>query len=144
MLLLMCQAGANRYAIDTRSVVEVVACVDCQPVPDAPAWLAGVFAYRGRAIPLVDLTRLLADQSCPRRANSRIILVRCAAKGVPEPIGLLAERVTIAEIELAATTAADPPRHEARGPILFDRRGMFQLLDLTRLLPASQAAGSDH
>ncbi|MCO6458450.1 MAG: chemotaxis protein CheW [Pirellulaceae bacterium] len=144
MLLLMCQAGANRYAIDTRSVVEVVACVDFQPVPDAPAWLAGVFAYRGRAIPLVDLTRLLSGQPCPRRANSRIILVRCAVECVPETIGLLAERVTIAETELPATGAGGPARHEARGPILFDRSGMFQLLDLTRLLPAYQAAGSDH
>lgn len=144
MLLLMCQAGANRYAIDTRSVVEVVACVDCQPVPDGPTWLAGVFAYRGRAIPLVDLTRLLSGQPCPRRANSRIVLVRCAAAGIPETIGLLAERVTVVEVDLAGTPAAGPERHEARGPILFDQRGMFQLLDLTRLLPASPVAGSDH
>ena len=136
MLVLMCHADTNRYAIDSASVIEVVPCVDFDAVADTPEWLAGVFAHRGVATPLVDFTLLLTGRPCPRRWNSRVILVRMEADDMPSQLGLLAERVTTAEIDdhaKAATTEASSAM-EALGPILLDDRGMFQLVDLSRLL----------
>ena len=136
MLVLMCHAGENRYAVDSASVIEVVPCVDFDTVADSPEWLAGVFAHRGVATPLVDFTQLLTGRPCPRRWNSRIILVRFEADDMPSQLGLLAERVTTAEIDdqAKAATADATSAMEALGPILLDDRGMFQLVDLSRLL----------
>ncbi len=136
MLVLMCHAGENRYAVDSAHVVEVVSFVNFDPVADSPEWLAGVFAHRGVATPLVDFTLLLTGGPCPRRWNTRIILARFDAEDMPEQLGLLAERVTTAEIDSQArATPTDPSSAmEALGPILLDDRGMFQLVDLSRLL----------
>jgi chemotaxis-related protein WspB len=136
MLVLMCHAGEIRYAVDSASVIEVVPCVEFDSVAESPAWLAGVFAHRGVATPLVDFTLLLTGHPCPRRWNSRIILVRFDVEDMPEQLGLLAERVTTAEIDDQARAATTDPSStmEALGPILLDDRGMFQLVDLSRLL----------
>jgi len=136
MLVLMCHAGKNRYAVDCASVIEVVPYVDFDTLDDSPKWLAGVFAHRGVATPLVDFTLLLAGSPCPRRWSSRIILVHCDIEDLPGQLGLLAERVTTAEIDdqARATTAEEKSVMEAVGPILLDDRGMFQLVDLPRLL----------
>lgn len=140
MLVLMCHGGANRYAIDAASVIEVVPFVNFDPVANSPDWLAGVFACRGVATPLVDFTLLLSGSPCPRRWNSRIILARFDANDMPNQLGLLAERVTTAEIDerARATTTEASSAMEALGPILFDERGMFQLVDLSRLLSAER------
>lgn len=136
MLVLMCHAGANRYAIDSASVIEVLPYVSFDTVSDSPAWLAGVFAHRGVATPLVDFTQLLTGQPCPRRWNSRIILTRFEAEDAWEQLGLLAERVTTAEIDTGATVAPTTRSSamETLGPILLDERGMFQLVSISRLL----------
>ena len=134
MLVLMCYAGENRYAIDAVAVIEVLPLVDFGTLADAPPWLAGVFAQRGVATPLVDLTRLLTGRRCPRRWNSRILLVGSEAEEMPKRIGLLAERVTTAEIDDQVASTAPLSAMEALGPILLDEAGMFQLVDLSRLL----------
>jgi chemotaxis-related protein WspB len=134
MLVLMCCADEHRYAVPAACVVEVVPSVRFDPVAETPDWLAGVFAYRGRATPLVDLTQMITGASCPRRWNSRIMVIHFDSEGMPETLGLLAERVTTAEID--AEDAAGDNRSEvgALGPILLDERGAFQLIDLSRLL----------
>ncbi|MHC4400142.1 MAG: chemotaxis protein CheW [Planctomycetota bacterium] len=139
MLVLMCEAGGSRYAVDSSRVVEVLPCVRSEQVPDGPDWLAGMFAYRGRATPLVDLTWLTAGRPCARRWNSRIILARFDAEDTPELIGLLAERVTTAEIdEETDRPTEDLSGVSSLGPILLDEQGMFQLIDPTRLLSADR------
>jgi chemotaxis-related protein WspB len=129
----MCHAGNNRYAIDTADVIEVVPLVNFDTLANAPEWLTGVFAHRGAATPLVDLTLLLTGHPCPRRWNSRIILVRFDVDTLPDKIGLLAERVTTAEIEDQPPTTTRSVM-ETLGPIRIDPNGMFQLADLSRLL----------
>jgi chemotaxis-related protein WspB len=134
MLVIMCHAGENRYAIDSADVIEVVPLVNYDTLADAPNWLAGVFAHRGVATPLIDFTMLLTGRPCPRRWNSRILLVRSEAEDMPKKIGVLAERVTTAEIDEQAVPTAPPSAMEALGPILLDGSGMFHLVDLSRLL----------
>ena len=135
MLVLMCHAGENRYAIDSAHVVEVVPYVHCDSIANAPNWLAGMFAYRGRATALVDLTLLTTGEPCPRRWNSRIVIVRCEAEDRHRLFGLLAERVAAAVIDEPATDrpALDSGGLAAGGPVLLDEQGMFRLLDPTRL-----------
>ena len=62
--------------------------------------------------------------------------MRIEADGLPRQLGLLAERVTTAEIDdqARATTTDKASAMDALGPILLDDQGMFQLIDLSRLL----------
>jgi chemotaxis-related protein WspB len=121
-------------------VVEVICCVNLERLPEAPDWLAGISAYRGRAVPVADLTRLTAGQPCPRRWNSRIIVARFELEDVPTRVGLLAERVTTAEIELqaGAASADQSGGMSTFGRILMDDEGIYQLLEPSLLLSADR------
>ena len=52
------RVGEERYALPSASVVEVVPSVALRPVPGTPPEVAGLLAYRGRVVPVVDLPRL--------------------------------------------------------------------------------------
>ena len=96
MLVLTFQIGDNRLALDVRRVREVVPRVRLRPVSGAPAWLAGVFVYRGRVVPVLDLHRLAGGGECPPHLSSRIILVPHGgqvAGGAERLLGLLATQV---------------------------------------------------
>src|SRR5205085_7870290 len=75
MLVLTFQVGREALALDIRRVREVVPRVRLRPVSGAPAWLAGVFVYRGRVVPVLDLHRLAGGCECPLPLSSRTILV---------------------------------------------------------------------
>lgn len=47
MIHLLFSIGNDRYALESSQVVEVVPRVELWQVPKAPAYVAGVFRYRG-------------------------------------------------------------------------------------------------
>jgi chemotaxis-related protein WspB len=75
MLLLTFNVGVNRYAVDSIRVVELIPRVDLRSIPHAPSLLAGLLAYRGKVVPVIDLGLLLADAPCRQSLSTRIILV---------------------------------------------------------------------
>lgn len=137
MLALQFHAGNHRYALDAADVIEVLPLVNFETPAEAPECLGGLFAHRGVATFLVDLTLLLTGRPCPRRWNTRIMLVQFDADDMPKTIGLLAERVTTAEIETKTPTTRCSGM-ETLGPILLDENGLFQLVDLSRLFSAER------
>ena len=48
------QVGAERFAIDTTSITEVIPCIPARAVPAAPPALLGVIEYRGAVVPVLD------------------------------------------------------------------------------------------
>src|SRR5262245_20426608 len=103
MLVLTFQAGRDRLALDIRQVTEVVPRVRLDKPAGSPSWIAGVFVYRGRVVPVLDLHRLVGAGECPLHLSSRIILVPYGGDE-ERLIGLLAAQVAdIREIE--------PPNH---------------------------------
>ena len=137
MLVLMCEAGESRYALDTTCVVEVVSLVRLERSAGAPAWLPGMFVYRGRAVHVADLTHITTGRPCPPRRNSRIIVARFDLPTMPPLLGLLAERVTTAEINTAEKNTAESEIGSVEmanyGQVLLDKKGMFQFIDPARL-----------
>jgi chemotaxis-related protein WspB len=138
MLVLTCQVGDARLALDVREVREVVPRVCLQRVAGSPAWLAGVFIYRGQVVPVIDLHRLIDAGECPPHLSSRIILVAHPVDDVKRLVGLLAAQV--ADIrDLQAPTQAQPRLAVAGqpdlGPVLVDGREIVHLVELDRLLP---------
>jgi chemotaxis-related protein WspB len=76
MLILTFKLGPNWYAIEATQVVELVPRVALRPIPHAPALLAGLLAYRGKFVPVIDLGLLVGTASCADRLSTRIILVK--------------------------------------------------------------------
>src|SRR4051812_39495585 len=138
MLALTFQVGREAVALDIRRVREVVPRVRLRPVGGAPDWLAGVFVYRGAAVPVIDLHRLAGGSECPPLLSSRIVLVPVAGAEDGRLLGLLATQVAdIRDISadvrpLPAPTAAGRPD---LGPVVADGAGVLRLLDPDRLLP---------
>lgn len=132
MLALTFQIGADRVAIDVRRIRRVVPRVRLMPAPAGARGLAGVFVYRGRVVPVVDLYRLAGAGDCPPHLSSRIILVPYPS-GSESLVGLLATQV--AEIrELPAPPADSTEPSHGLGPPMADGATVLRMLDADRLL----------
>jgi chemotaxis-related protein WspB len=105
VLALRFQLGANRYAMDTAAVAEVLPLLAIHPAPSAGRAVAGFFNYRGRPVPAVDLRLLTQGQAAERRLNTRIVLLRCADGERRRLLGVIAEQVT------ATRTGTDDRKH---------------------------------
>jgi chemotaxis-related protein WspB len=154
MLVLTFQIGNDRLALDIRRVREVVPRVRLDRVAGSPTWLAGLFVYRGKVVPVLDLHRLLDAGDCPLHLSSRIILVPLGlcpvaphlarsteTQGEDEHlVGLLAAQVAdIRDVEVAGRTVPsfNAPGQPDLGLTLVDEAGILHLLDLDALLPES-------
>jgi chemotaxis-related protein WspB len=138
MLVLTFQIGTQRLALDVRRIREVVPRVPPQPLVGAPPWLAGLFVYRGQAVPLLDLHRLLGAGECPPHLSSRIILVPWQHDGEERLLGLLAAQVAdIREVKSPPSrfSGLASPGQLDLGPILVEEDGLLHLLEPERLLP---------
>jgi chemotaxis-related protein WspB len=131
MLVLTFRAGREPVALDIRRVREVIPRVRLTPLTGAPPWLAGVFVYHGRVIPVMDLHRLAGAGDCPAHLSSRIILVPVA--GTDCLIGLLASQVADLR-ELPDGSPVAPIRGAVDfGPVVADTGGIIRLLEPERL-----------
>jgi chemotaxis-related protein WspB len=130
MLLIMCHAGADRYAVESRYVSEVLPQANLQRPSGLPPWLAGLLIHRGTATPVMDLTQLTNGSPCPNRLSSRILVLRTELDGMDRRFGLLAENVGLCEIdEEAEESVGRSGSPTALGSFRLDAHGVFQLLD---------------
>jgi len=143
MLALMFQVGRDTVAVDVRRVREVVPRVQLSAVNGGPAWMAGVFVYRGQVVPVVDLHKLTGAGECPPHLSSRIILLPWPVDSKESLVGLLATQV--AEIREIAVGNVQPipgtPGQPGLGPALPDGHGIIRVLNpdwlLSQIAPAS-------
>jgi len=139
MLLLLFRVDAARYALDARHVVEVLPLVRLHPAPHAPAAVSGVFNYRGRPVPAVDVSRLLSGRPAATRMSTRLVVVRRAAGSDGESLlGLIVEHAveTVRRpredfVPTGVASGAAP----YLGPVAPDAGGVIQLVDSEALLP---------
>lgn len=75
MQLLTFTAGGQTYAIEAKSVVEVLPAVPVRAVPRLPDYVLGVVGYRGSLIPVIDLAKRLTDEFSARRLSTRLLIV---------------------------------------------------------------------
>ncbi|MCW3796332.1 chemotaxis protein CheW [Sphingomonas sp. BN140010] len=81
--------GTERLAIAADRVTEVLRQPRLVRPPLAPSALAGVVGLRGRVIPVVALSQLLAQDGTARSSEQRVIVVEHDG-----PVGLLVDRVS--------------------------------------------------
>ena len=133
----MIRLGADRYAIETSYVVEIIPLVRLKEMPGAPAGVAGVMNYRDDAVPVVDLNLIAMGTPTPAMLTTRIVIVRYAPDA-----GLLGLLVP----EATETLRADPDDFEDAGvatdgaPYLgrvkTTERGVIQQVTVASLLSA--------
>ncbi len=77
--------GAERYAIETRYLREVIHLVDVTPVPGAPDFVIGLANLRGEVLALFDLVRFfdIAKEQRPKGSQAIVLGIESAEFGVP-------------------------------------------------------------
>jgi chemotaxis-related protein WspB len=141
MLCLLFQIGNDRYALEARHAVEVVPFLALKKIPQAPRGVAGIFNYRGRPVPAVDLCELTSDRPARELLSTRIIVVNFPnPAGHTQWLGLIAERATgmlrrhESEFVSSGVTVGTAPY---LGPVVMDQQGVIQLLHAEHLLTGS-------
>ncbi len=146
MQLLTFAIGGHPYAIPSRRIVEVLPLVAARPLPHVPDFVRGLFSYRGRILPLIDLGVLLGAGTAPELLSTRVIVVSLdqdAEAGIPvrqhgRQLGLVAEHViSIRSAERSDTVLSHLELASAPylGPVYRLGGETIQVLDIDRLLP---------
>ena len=139
MLFLLFHLGNSRYALPANRVVEVVPLLELRPLPQAPNGVAGIFNYRGRPVPAVDLCALTLGQPARERFSTRIIIINYPDdRGTNHLLGLIAEHATeMLRKDVNEFLDSGVRLNEAPylGPILMDNKSPVQWIYEQRLLP---------
>lgn len=138
MLFVLFHLGKDRYALEARRVVEIVPLLALKKFPQAPRGVAGMFIYRGRPVPALDLCELTLGRPAKEHLSTRIIIVNHSPKpGAAQLVGLIAERATETMrregrdfVDSGVRVAATP----FLGPMLTDEHGVIQLISPEKLL----------
>lgn len=136
MLYVLFQVGSERCALEAQRVVEVIPMVALKKLPQSPQSVAGMFLYRGRPVPALDLCELSLGRLAVDHFSTRIIIVNYLDRNREEHLlGIIAERVTET---LQQDEKSVVPQQAARtpllGPILTDAHGVIQLLSPEKLV----------
>ncbi|WP_210643011.1 MULTISPECIES: chemotaxis protein CheW [unclassified Pseudomonas] len=142
MLFLVFRIGDERYALQAIDVVEVLPRLPLKPIARAPAWVAGVFAWRGAVVPVIDLCSLTFGHSAEARTSTRLVLVhyRHEISSSMQVLGLILEQAT-------DTLRCDPADFRPYGldnrqapylgPVREDAQGLLQWVRVNDLLDES-------
>ena len=132
-LFLVFYIGDERYALAATDVVEVLPRLPLKPIAQAPAWVAGVFAYRDRMIPVIDISAMTFGTEAVARTSTRLVLVKYRG----QLLGLLLEqasdtlRCDPADFQPYGIDNCDAPY---LGPVRQDEAGLLQWLSIDDLL----------
>lgn len=138
MLFLLFELNQDRYVLDIAQVVEVLPLVDLKEIPQSPPGVAGIFNYRGEAVPVVDVCEMLLARPARQILSTRLVLVR-------QPDGNGRERLLGLIVEKAIRTLRRDPgdftdggvANDAApclGPVAMDDQGVIQWVDPRKLL----------
>ena len=137
LLHLIIWLGADRYAIETAQIVEVVPLVRLKELPGAPRGTAGIMNYRDDAVPVIDLNLLATGVATQRRLASRIVLVHYPPEH--SVLGLLvpqASEMLRAETERFVDAGVATESMPYLGPVLTTPNGVIQRVAVSALLTA--------
>ncbi|BAO44399.1 chemotaxis protein CheW [Thiolapillus brandeum] len=94
MLCLLFSVGERRLSITARDVERVLELPTLQPAHGAPAYVQGLFQYKNKWVPVIDLCKLVLGQPCAEAMNTRLVIVRIEVAEHPtRMLGVIAETV---------------------------------------------------
>jgi purine-binding chemotaxis protein CheW len=125
----------EEYALDVRTVQEIIRMTETTHVPRAPEFIKGVINLRGRIIPVVDLKRKLGLGEVVASRLARIVVVKIRER----LIGLLVDgasqvlKIPVSSIDAAPEEILDVSASFIRGVAKLEKR-LIILLDLYKIL----------
>ena len=138
MLLVTFQVNNQHYAVNARSVKEIIPLVKIRELPGTPDFVRGVFNYCGSLVPVIDVTHMLSGKPAAEQLSSRIILVNYPeADESGHILGLLAEHATgtaVSADETFIDSGIDTPETPWMGPISVGTKEMIQIVKIENLL----------
>lgn len=139
MLYLLFYLGKDRYVIKATDVIEIVPLIKFTHIPQTPEYVAGMFNYRGTAVPVVDMRRLTNSRLLNDIMSTRVILVNYVTNNDEgHVLGLIIERVTdMIHLEddgfVAQVIANDESSYISE--VVTDQAGIIQKIDVEKILP---------
>lgn len=130
-------SGGRLFGIDTRMIREVLGRAQMNRVPLAPAYIAGVIAYRGEVVTTVSLRALLGQAGTDHHC---CVLVLDGDEN-EERFGLIVDKVGGVVMVERTTMSANPPTLDEASKALFSGafrtpEGLLVQLDPERLRPS--------
>jgi chemotaxis-related protein WspB len=139
VLFLQFRLNADRYAIDAACIAGVLPLIAITHIPQAPPALMGVCDCRGKPVPVIDLSQLLAGRPAERRLSTRLLIVRFTDDtGTDQRLGLVAENATgliRREASSFVPSGISNPRAPYLGYVTGDAQGLVQRIDVGAVLP---------
>lgn len=140
-LFLQFEMGEDRFVFDCAQVLEVLPFLALKRIPQAQKGVVGVFDYRGKMTPVIDINELIIGSSARTRISTRIVVVSYHdVEGKIHPLGLIAEHVTRTFRRSKADFVASGVENPATpylGLVASDPNGLIQFVDPQQLLPTS-------
>ncbi len=141
MLILGLNIGKERYGIEAMRIIEIVPLIELKKIPLAHNAIKGLFNYRGKPAPVIDLCQLFENRNCNNNLSTRIIIIEYKSlSGVSRPIGLIAEMVTdvmMCETDEISSTGIQSKQNDFLGLIYKHNHDIIQLIDTHNVLPES-------
>jgi chemotaxis-related protein WspB len=138
VLFLLLYLDHECYAIDSAAVSQVLPLLEIRALPRAPAAVAGVIAFEGSVVPVIDLSELALGRPSRQHLSTRIVLVAYPdLLGQPHQLGLIAERATSTfRCEASEFKPSGVSNLEARylGHVANGPNGLVQRIELRELL----------
>jgi len=139
MLFLQFRVGGDYFGLEGKTIIEVAPLVTLRKIPHAADYIAGLFNYRGRLVPIIDLSALLIAVPSRPLMSTRIVLVHYEiSPTVSRVLGLIAEGAT--EVISCDESRMQSPGIAIKaapylGKIWVDEKKSLQLIDLHKILP---------
>lgn len=145
MMILLFNVGGDSYGINVRDIVEVLPNVTLKHFPHGPEYVSGLLNYRGKTVPVVDLTLLMSSHVSRDRISSRIVLVNYQGGHDSRHylLGLLIEKTTetvkISDHDLVSSgvVTKDTP---FLGDVIIRDGSITQVIDTMKILPCAMQA----
>lgn len=137
MLYMLFHVKDKRYAVPAGDVIEVLPLVPFRELPKAPEGVVGVFSYRGRVTPAVDLRLALFGEPSELWLSTRMLMTRLSDDDNSRIAGVIVERATDArDFEPGQLQPSGVSLKDAAclGEMINDDE-MIQTVQLPRLFP---------
>ncbi len=138
MLYLQFIIDNERYVMATSAITEVAPLIPLRKLPDVPDYVSGLMNYRGKSVPVIDASQLLAGYDTALRLSSRIVIVKvCPSNGEPLQVGLLLEKATETlkiPDEDFVESGIDNPQASYLGKVVLDGKGVLQQISPDNIL----------
>jgi purine-binding chemotaxis protein CheW len=139
--------GEDVFALDIRTIQEIVQLGAMTPVPLMPECVRGVINLRGSVLPVLDIKARLGAGQTVASKKTCIVIYHALVNGDPTELGLLVDAVSevvdieAQQIEMPPTFGAAVGREFIRG-LAKVKQVFVILLETDRLLDIDQIASS--